>query len=61
MESAGKSRMYKEQLDSMTISKYGNVNSDEFMAECFTHAQLGGKQNDYVDRIMDIIDKRFGR
>lgn len=61
MESAEKSRMYKEQLDSMTISKYGNVNSDEFMAECFTHAQLGGKQNDYVDRIMDIIDKRFGR
>ena len=60
-ESADKARKYKEQLDAMTISKYGNVNSDEFMAECFTHAQLGGKQNDYVDRIMDIIEKHFGR
>lgn len=60
-ESADKAREYKEQLDAMTISKYGNVNSDEFMAECFTHAQLGGKQNEYVDKIMEIIDKHFGR
>lgn len=60
-ESADKANELKKQLDAMTISKYGNVNSDEFMAECFTHAQLGGKDNEYVNRIMEIIDKHFGR
>jgi SPP1 gp7 family putative phage head morphogenesis protein len=60
-ESADKAREYKEKLDAMTISKYANVDSDEFMAECFTHKQLGGKENEYVDRIMEIIDKHFGR
>lgn len=61
MESAEKSKAYKEQLDAMTISKYGDTNSDEFMAECFALKQLGGSQNDYADRIMDIIEKHFGR
>jgi hypothetical protein len=61
MESAEKSKTYKEQLDAMTISKYGDTNSDEFMAECFALKQLGGSQNDYADRIMDIIEKHFGR
>lgn len=60
-ESADKARELKEKLDAMTISKYGNVNSDEFMAECFTHKQLGGAPNEYADRIMEIIDKHFGR
>lgn len=60
-ESADEARKYKEQLDAMTISKYGDVNSDEFMAECFTHKQLGGKDNEYVNKIMEIIDKHFGR
>ena len=60
-ESADKANELKKQLDAMTISKYGNVNSDEFMAECFTHAQLGGKDNEYVNKIMDIIEKHFGR
>ena len=60
-ESADKARTYKEQLDAMTVSKYANVNSDEFMAECFAHKQLGGAENEYVNRMMEVIEKYFGR
>ena len=50
-----------EQLKEKSLGKYSMTNSDEFMAECFTHAELGGEQNDYVDEIMSILNKHFGR
>lgn len=50
-----------KQLKEKSLGKYSMTNSDEFMAECFTHHELGGAQNDYVDEIMDIINKHFGR
>ena len=50
-----------EELSQKSIGRYALSNSDEFMAECFTHAELGGAQNDYVDEIMDIINKNFRR
>lgn len=45
----------------VAISKYSLVNSDEFMAEAFTAFRLGGSQNEYVLRVMEIIDKHFKR
>lgn len=50
-----------EELKQKSIGRYALSNSDEFMAECFTHSELGGMQNDYVDEIMDIINKNFRR
>lgn len=43
------------------VSSYSMSNSDEFMAECFASYELGGKQNAYVDEMMSIINKYFGR
>lgn len=50
-----------KELSEKSLGKYSMVNSDEFMAECFAHSELGGKQNDYVDAVMDIINKNFRR
>lgn len=50
-----------KELSSKFVSRYSLVNSDEFMAECFAHHELGGAQNDYVDEIMEIIERYFGR
>jgi hypothetical protein len=50
-----------EELKEKSLGRYSLVNSDEFMAECFTHYELGGKQNDYVDEMMGIINKYFKR
>lgn len=50
-----------KQLKEKSLGKYSMTNSDEFMAECFTHHELGGAQNDYVDEIMSILNKHFGR
>lgn len=56
-----KATQLSETLRSKSISKYSLVNADEFMAECFTHAELGGAQNDYVDEVMTVINKYFRR
>lgn len=50
-----------EEIKEKSLGKYSLTNSDEFMAECFTHYELGGKQNDYVDEMMGIINKYFKR
>ena len=50
-----------KELSSKFVSRYSLVSSDEFMAECFVHYELGGAQNDYVDEIMEIIERYFGR
>lgn len=49
------------ELQKKAVSKYALTNSDEFMAECFAHNELGGPQNNYVDEMMQIINKYFGR
>jgi ribosome recycling factor len=49
------------ELQNKAVSKYALTNSDEFMAECFAHYELGGPQNDYVDEMMQILNKYFGR
>jgi predicted transport protein len=49
------------ELQNKAVSKYALTNSDEFMAECFAHYELGGPQNDYVDEMIQIINKYFGR
>lgn len=56
-----KAQELQEELNKLHISKYALTNSDEFMAECFTQKTLGGAENEYVDKIMDIIDKNFAR
>lgn len=49
------------ELQKKSVSKYALTNSDEFMAECFAHNELGGPQNNYVDEMMQILNKYFGR
>lgn len=49
------------ELQKKSVSKYALTNSDEFMAECFAHHELGGPQNSYVDEMMQILNKYFGR
>lgn len=49
------------ELQSKAVSKYALTNSDEFMAECFAHHELGGPQNSYVDEMMQILNKYFER
>ena len=56
-----KSAELAKELKAKSLGKYSLVNSDEFMAECFTHHELGGARNDYVDMIMNIINKHFRR
>ena len=60
-EAANKAQELAEQLKAIEVSKYGLTNSDEFMAECFTHKMLGGNENQYVEQIMGVIDKNFSR
>lgn len=60
-ESWKKATDLSAELKEKSIGRYSMANADEFMAECFTHHELGGKQNDYVDEIMDIINKNFRR
>lgn len=54
-------RKLRKKVNDKAVSRYALTNSDEFMAECFAHAELGGAQNDYVDEIMEIINKNFRR
>jgi hypothetical protein len=50
-----------KEFKSKQISGYSMTNPDDFMAECFVSSELGGAQNDYVDRMMKIINKHFKR
>lgn len=48
-----------KRLKNIKISDYSMAQSDEFMAEAFTHRMLGGGSNKYVDEVMEIIDRYF--
>lgn len=61
-EAGKKAREITEQINNIKVSKYSMINSDEFMAECFTMKQLNKSvDNVYVNEVSDIIDKYFGR
>lgn len=52
-------RKYKARLDNIKISDYSLENSDEFFAEAFTQAELSENKNEYVDKVMKIINENF--
>lgn len=56
-----KAKKLSKELKSKKVSTYSLESSDEFMAECFAHHELGGGDNEYVDAIMAIINKHFRR
>ena len=51
----------EDEIAKIKISDYSMTNADEFMAEAFAHDRLGGPNNEYVSRIMAIINHHFGR
>lgn len=58
---ANKAIELEDALAKIKISDYSLTNPDEFMAEAFAHNQLGGSDNEYVNRVMDIINSNFKR
>ena len=50
-----------KKLQNKKISNYSLINSDEFMAEAFTESQIGEYQTEYSKRVMEVLDKYFGR
>jgi hypothetical protein len=51
----------EDEITKIKISDYSMTNPDEFMADAFAHDRLGGPHNEYVSRIMAIINHHFGR
>lgn len=43
------------------LGKYAFSNQNEFLAECFAYAKLGGSSNQYADEVLNIVDKYFRR
>lgn len=43
------------------LGKYAFSNQNEFLAECFAYAKLGGASNHYADEVLSIVDKYFRR
>lgn len=43
------------------LGKYAFLNQNEFLAECFAYAKLGGASNQYADEVLSIVDKYFRR
>jgi SPP1 gp7 family putative phage head morphogenesis protein len=43
------------------LGKYAFSNQNEFLAECFAYAKLGGASNQYADEVLSIVDKYFRR
>ena len=60
-ESWSKAAELSDMLKDKMVSKYSMTNADDFFAECFTHNELGGGKNEYVDKAMKIINKYFKR
>lgn len=50
-----------KKLQNKKISNYSLLNSDEFMAEAFTEAQIGESKTEYSKRVMEVLDKYFRR
>lgn len=51
----------QDEIDAIKVSAYSKENTDEFMAECFVTAKLGGNESKYVSKVMEIVDREFKR
>lgn len=43
------------------LSDYSTENADEFMAECYVSSEIGIKSNKYAQRVVNVLDKYFGK
>lgn len=48
-----------EELKANSISKYADMNADEFMAEAFADAKLSDNPSPYSIKVLNVIDKYF--
>ena len=58
-ESGKTAKKEYEEIRQIKLSKYSMTNSDEFMAEAFTHYKLSNEKNEYSQKVGKIIDKYF--
>lgn len=60
-EKGEKARELYQKAEKIKLSNYSLKNSDEFLAEAFTHAKIGEGENEYSAQVMEIIDRFFKR
>lgn len=51
----------EEKLKAVKLGEYSLSNADEFMAEAFTNEKIGAKSNPYAKRVVEVLDRYFGR
>jgi hypothetical protein len=51
----------QNELATVKLSRYSMENADEFMAEAFAQAKIGSEKGKYSDRVMEVLDKHFGK
>lgn len=51
----------KNEISNKRISIYSMTNPDEFVAEAFAQQMLNGKYNATAAKVMDVLNKYFGR
>jgi hypothetical protein len=51
----------QKELAAVKLSRYSMENADEFMAEAFAQAKIGSETGKYSDRVMEVLDKYFGK
>ena len=56
-----KAQELSKQLDEIKISKYADMNADEFMAEAFTDAKLGTNPSRYSKQVEEVFDKYLSK
>lgn len=49
-----------DEMSLIKLSDYSMASADEFMAEAFTNAKIGERNNKYSDIVIDIIERYFG-
>ena len=54
-----KAQKLTDELKGIKISKYADMNIDEFMAEAFAEAKLGSNPSEYSLQVLSVIDKYF--
>ena len=50
-----------EKKKSIKISDYAAQNPDEFLAESFALHELSEETSPYAEKVMDVVNKYFGR
>lgn len=50
-----------KQYSDIKVSDYALTNADEFMAECFTDAEIGANPSKYSKEVHKILTKYYGR